>query len=123
MTIKLVLYHKLELRKIVKLSISRGYSANLKKIGSAKKKHGLRKKNIFLLKISPHCKEREREREREREIELPKRPKLSDKFLKPVHHGQHGSQPGELTHFLFICNLISLFICVYMVKILVLAGN
>ncbi len=107
MTIKLVLYHKLELRKIVKLSISRGYSANLKKIGSAKKKHGLRKKNIFLLKISPYC-------NRERERELTKRPKLSDKFLKPVHHGQHGSQPGELTHFLFMCNLcFSLNLCVY----------
>ena len=38
-----------------------------KNVGSAKRKPGLRKKNIFLLKISPHFK-----REREREIDFPK---------------------------------------------------
>ena len=105
-------HNKLELRKSVIFLYFGAILQISKNVGSAKRKPGPRKKNIFLLKISPHFK-REREREREKERLISQKTKTFW-FLKLFRYGQRGSQPGELTHFLFMCNLcFSLYLCVY----------
>ena len=107
-------HNKLELRKSVIFLYFGAILQISKNVGSAKRKPGPRKKNIFLLKISPHFK-RERERERKRDWFSQKTKTFW--FLKLFRYGQRGSQPGELTHFLFMCNSIfflSIFMYMYM---------
>ena len=63
------------------------------------------RKTFSFWKSLPISREREREREREKERLISQKTKTFW-FLKLFRYGQRGSQPGELTHFLFMCNSI-----------------
>ena len=110
-----VTQNKLELRKSVIFLYFGAILQISKNVGSAKRKPGPRKKNIFLLKISPHFK-RERERERKRDW-FPKRPKLFD-FSSFSGMASVDLNPVSWLTF-FLCVIVSFFslyscICVYM---------
>ena len=111
---------KLELRKSVIFLYFGAILQISKNVGSAKRKPGPRKKNIFLLKISPHFKrERERERERKRDW-FPKRPKLFDFSSFSGMASVDLNPVSWLTFFLCVsffslysCICICMYICVY----------
>ena len=111
-------HYKLEPRKSVIFLYFGAILQISKNVGSAKRKPGPRKKNIFLLKISPHFKrERERERERKRDW-FPKRPKLFD-FSSFSGMASVDLNPVSWLTF-FLCVIVSFFslyscicICMY----------
>ena len=111
-------HNKLELRKSVIFLYFGAILQISKNVGSAKRKPGPRKKNIFLLKISPHFK---RERERERDW-FPKRPKLFDFSSFSGMASVDLNPVSWLTFFLCVivsffslysCICICMYICVY----------